>query len=99
MYKCYVDHTLNENIVLWGHDTNFKPDDTFDLNILLAILLYLQMQNPEKNIPQFHLFKGCPKTCFEAEKTHVAVVNMSYDKCVIDWYFYKDLMESKIMNF
>ena len=33
--------TLNEIIVLFGHDSNLKSDDTFDLTILLAnIFIY-----------------------------------------------------------
>ena len=32
-----VSITLNESIVLFGHDVNFRSDDTFDLIILVAI--------------------------------------------------------------
>ena len=39
------------------------------------------------------LFKRYLKTTFEGEK-HIALVNMSYEKFVIDWHFYKDLMET-----
>ena len=35
-----VSITLNERIVLFGHDVNFRSDD---LIILVAIFLYLQM--------------------------------------------------------
>ena len=45
------------------------------------------MQNSEKNIPQFDLFKRYLKRAFEAEK-HIAF--MAYNKCVNDWHFYKD---------
>ena len=38
-----VSITLNESIVLFGHDVNFRSDDTFDLIILVAIFLNLQM--------------------------------------------------------
>ena len=33
-----VSITLNESIVLFGHDVNFRSDDTFDLIILVAKL-------------------------------------------------------------
>ena len=58
---------LNESIVLFGHDTNFKSDDTFELIILLAKV--------------FHLFKNYRKTTFEVYK-YVAIINMSYDKFI-----------------
>ena len=44
------------------------------------------MQNPEKNIPQFHLFKHDLKTAFEVEK-HIALQrsdgNLDYDMLVM----------------
>ena len=36
-----VSITLNESIVLFGHDVNFRTDDTFDLIILVAKFFYL----------------------------------------------------------
>ena len=36
-----VSITLNESIVLFGHDVNFRSDDTFDLIILLAVVVFL----------------------------------------------------------
>ena len=38
-----VSITMNESIVLFGHDVNFRSEDTFDLIILMANLFYLQM--------------------------------------------------------
>ena len=38
-----VSITLNESIVLFGHDVNFRSVDTFDLIILVAIFFNLQM--------------------------------------------------------
>ena len=56
---------LNENIVLLGHDCNFKSDNTFDLIILLT-KFFIYKCKVKKNIPQFHLFKNYLKTVFEA---------------------------------
>ena len=44
--------TLNNDIVLWGHDSNFKSDDAFDLIILLARCFIYECKI-QKNIPQF----------------------------------------------
>ena len=82
-----ISVTLNESIVLLGHDSNFQSDDTFDLIILFANLFIYECKIP-KNIPEFHFLKRYLKTAFEA------VVNMSHDEFVIDWYFYKDLMDA-----
>ena len=82
--------TLNESIVLFGHDSNCKADDTFDLIIVLAIF-FIYNCKIQKNIPQFDLCKRYLKTAFEAEK-HIAIVNMSYKKFVTDCHVYKDFM-------
>ena len=87
-----ISLTINENIVLFGHDSNFKSDDTFDMILLLA-KFFIYKCKIQKNIPQFHLFKRYLKNAFDVQK-HIALVNMSYDKFVIDWHFYKDLMET-----
>ena len=83
---------LNESIFLVGHDCNFKYDDTFDLIILLA-KFFIYKCKVKKNIPQFHLFKNRIKTVFEAYK-YVAIINMSYDKFIKEWQFYRILMET-----
>ena len=80
------------SIFLFGHGSNFKSDDTFDLIILLA-KIFIYNCKVKKNIPQFHLFKNRIKTVFEAYK-YVAIINMSYDKFTKEWQFYKTLMES-----
>ena len=59
--------TLNESIVLFGHESNFNSDDTFDLIIVLATF-FIYNCKIQKNIPQFDLFKRYFKTAFEAEK-------------------------------
>ena len=66
---------LNESIVLFGHDCNFKSDDTFDLMILLA-KFFIYKCKVKKNTPQFNLFRNYLKTAFEAYK-YIAIINMS----------------------
>ena len=82
--------------MLFGHCSNFKSDDTFLFDYFTCKILYIYKCKIQKNIPQFHLFKRYLKSAFEVEK-HTALVNMSYDKFVIDWHFYKDLIETQIM--
>ena len=84
-------------LVLFGHDSNFKSDDTFDLIIVLAKLFILYKCKIQKNIPQFDLFKRYLKRAFKAEK-HIAIVNMAHKKFVNDWYFYKNVMETNIIH-
>ena len=74
--------TLNENIVLFGHDIHFKSDSTFDLITLQAKFF----------IPQLHLFKRYLKTNFEVYKYN-AKLNMSYDKIVTEWCPYQQLVD------
>ena len=83
---------LNENIVLLGHDSNFKSDDRFDLIILLA-KIFVHKCKVKKNTPHFHLFKNYLETAFEAYK-YVAIIRMSYDKLTKEWQFYRTLMET-----
>ena len=59
--------TLNESFVLFGHDSNFKSDETFDLIIVLA-KNFIYKCKIQKNIPQFDLFKRYLTRAFEAEK-------------------------------
>ena len=83
---------LNESIVLFGYDCNFKSDDTFDLIILLAEFFVYKCKVKE-NIPQFHLFKNYLKIAFEAY-IYIVIINMSCDKFTKEWQFYKTLMET-----
>ena len=53
--------TLNENIVLFGHDINFKSDNTFDL-IILQAKFFIYKCKINKTIPHLHLFKRYLKT-------------------------------------
>ena len=45
--------TLNENIVLFGQDVNFKSDNTFDL-IILQAKFFIYKCKINKTIPQSH---------------------------------------------
>ena len=90
MHKQFV--ILNESTVIFGHDCNFKSNDTFDLIILLA-KVFVYKYKVKKNIPQFHLFKNYLKTAFEAYE-HIAIINMSCDKFTKEWQSYKTLMET-----
>ena len=82
---------LNENIILFGHDSNFKSDNTLDL-IILRANLFIYKCKVNRNIPQLYQFKCYLKTTFEADK-YVAKLNKSHDKLVTDWQFYKTLVE------
>ena len=53
--------TLNENIVLFGHDIHFKPDNTFDV-IILQAKFFIYKCKIHKTIPQVHSFKRYLKT-------------------------------------
>ncbi len=75
--------TLNENIVLFGHDIHFKSDNIFDL-IILQAKFFIYKCKINKTIPQLHLFKRYLKTNFEVYKYN-AKLNISYDKIVIEW--------------
>ena len=82
---------LNENIILFGHDSNFKSDNTLDLIISRAIF-FIYKCKINRNIPQLYQFKRYLKTTFEVDKC-IAKLNMSHDKLVMDWLFYKTLVE------
>ena len=86
--------TLNENIGLFGHDIHFKSDNTFDLIILQAkfFIYKCKININNKAIPQLHLFKHYLKTNFEVYKYN-AKLNMSYDKIVIEWCPYQQLID------
>ena len=83
--------TLNENIVLFGHDVHFKSDNTFDL-IILQAKFFIYKCKINKTIPQLHLFKRYLKTNFEVYKYN-AKLNMSYDEIVIEWCPYQQLID------
>ncbi|WP_419609554.1 reverse transcriptase family protein [Thiolapillus sp.] len=86
-----VSITLNESIVLFGHDVNFRSDDTFDLIILVA-KFFIYKCKVKKIIPQFHFFKQYLRNTFEVYK-HNSKVNMSYNKFMTSWHLYKTLVE------
>ena len=52
-----VSISLNESIVLFEHNVNFRSDDTFDLIILVAIF-FIYTCKVKKIIPQFHFFNS-----------------------------------------
>ena len=63
-----VSITLNESVVLFGHDVSFRSDDTFDPIILLAFFIIIYKCKVTKIIPQFHFFKHYLKNTFEMYK-------------------------------
>ena len=73
-----VSITLNESIVLLGHDVNFRSDDTFDLIILVVFFLIY--------------FQTVFRNTFEVYQ-HNSKVNMSYNKFMTSWHLYKTLVE------
>ena len=84
--------TLNETIVLFGHDIHFKLDNTFDL-IILQAKFFIYKCKINKTITQLHLYKRFKKKKnFEVYKYN-AKLNMSYDKIVIEWCPYKQLID------
>ena len=82
---------LNENIILFGHDSNFKSDNTLDL-IILRANLFIYKCKVNRNIPQLYQFKRYLKTTSEADKC-TAKLNMSHNKLVMNWLFYITLVE------
>ena len=83
--------TLNENFVLFGHDSQIKSDSTFDL-IILRAKFYIYTCKINKNIPQLHLFKQYLKNTFDVDKYN-AILTMSYDKIAAEWLYYKKLIQ------
>ena len=83
---------LNKNILL-GHHRNFKSDNTLDLMILSAALIFSMYRCEfNRNTLQLYQFKRYLKTTLEADK-YVAKLNMSHDKLVRDWHFDQTLVE------
>ena len=74
-----VSITLNESIVLFGHNVNFRSDDTFDLIILVAIFFIYKCK--VKKIIPVSFFKQYLRITFEVYK-HNSKVNMSYNKFI-----------------
>ena len=62
-----VSITLNEGIVLFGHDVNFRSDDTFNLIILVANF-FIYKCKVKKIISQLHFFKQYLRNTFEVYK-------------------------------
>ena len=83
--------TLNENIVLFDHDIHFKSDSVFGL-IILQAKFFIYKCKINKTIPPLHLFKHYLKTNFVVYKYN-AKLNMSYDKIVIEWCPYQQLID------
>ena len=81
--------TLSRNFVLFGHDSHFKSDNTFDMIILRAKFYTCKIN---KNIPQLHLFKHYLKNTFVVDKYN-AIITMSYDKIATEWLYYKKLIQ------
>ena len=69
---------LMKNIVLFGHNIHFKSDNTFDLIILQDYTTIAFVQTLFKN---FEVYK------------YNAKLNMSYDKIVIEWCPYQQLID------
>ena len=89
--ECGVSITLHESIVLFGHDVNFRSNDTFDLIILVA-KFFIYKCKVKKIIPQFHFLKQYLRNTFEVYK-HNSKVNMSYNKFMTSWHLYKTLVQ------
>ena len=83
--------TLNENLLLFGHDSQLKSDSTFDL-IILHAKFYIYTCEINKNIPQLHLFKHYLKNTFDVDKYN-AILTMSYDQIATEWLYYKKLIK------
>ena len=86
-----LGYTLNENVVLFGHDIHFKSDNTFD-SIILQAKFFIYKCKINKTMPQLHLFKRYLKTNFEVYKSN-AKLNMLYEKIVIEWCPYQHLID------
>ena len=76
---------FHENIILFGHGSNFKSDDTPDIILRAKFVIHKYKMN--RNIPQLHQFKHYLKTTFEADKC-IAKLSMSHNKLVMDWHFF-----------
>ena len=87
-----VSITLNESIVLFGHNVSFRSDDTFNLIILVANFFVYKCKI-KKIIPQFHFFKQYLRNTFEIYK-HNSKVNMFYNKFMTSWHLYKTAFQN-----
>ena len=84
--------TLNENIVLFGHDIHFKSDNIFNFLLLLQAEFFIYKCKINKTIPHLHLFKCYLKTNFDVYKCN-AKLNKSCDKIVTEWCPYQQLID------
>ena len=67
--------------ILFGHDSKFKSDNTFDLTILRAFFLITSAKWPGT----YHVLSV--QTCFGSRPTE-SKFSMSQDKLVTDWLFF-----------
>lgn len=86
--------TLNENIVLFGHDSNFESDEIFDLILLLA-KFFIYKCRINRNIPRMDLFKRYLKTRYETEK-YISRVNMTFDNFMLKWHYYTYFLDTEL---
>ena len=86
---------FNENIVLSGHDANFRSDDVLDLIILLAIVLFFVFTNVkfERLHHNFIYLNSILGLHLNYKNKHHSIMNMSYHKFITNWHSYKTLVE------
>ena len=91
--KCPViaNLSLTENIILFGTDTDFYSDNTFDL-IILLVKQYIYRCKVEKCMPTFSVFKKMLKVRYLVDE-QIARASMDVNKCEIFWSNYKSLFE------
>ena len=80
---------FSEHVVLFGCDSNFRSDQTFDLLILLA-KSYIYKCKMSKENPIFQVFINILKERYEIEK-FMAKINMRYCEFVQAWLPYTPL--------
>ena len=79
---------LNKSIALFGHDTNFKSGNTFDLIISLA-KAFICACKVKRNIAKFDRYKN-----YLGKKNEVckySAIVTSYYKFTKGWHFYRTL--------
>lgn len=82
---------LNERIILFGHDSTFRSDPTFDM-IILHAKFYIYKCKINRAAPQFICFRRYLKQMYETQK-HISVVNMTYNKFETNWFPYKQIVD------
>jgi hypothetical protein len=80
---------LNEQIILFGGDGNFKSDQTFDFIVLLA-KFFIYKSKINKSIPMYKDFKKYLENRYKIE-IQASYVLMNTDKTYTDWYPYTPL--------